>query len=264
MKRLGNAMALSNHQSFPPCGQQVCFLGRRTLSKLYLMLHFGRMLGQCGPVRLDTVNPLAQSERGYGYNGIDMHEHPDPFSLQQSVSDLWEKAVLGEQEQACPDSGLPVWHFVDSAEGLDISSSCKLVLVMDPDRNSVESGFAALSEMVVKNPELLVHRVYLDLQRYSRIGARYLEGMLMQHMAQAGHLGEWFALEAQERDQGAVLDNQHDDRLRLGRLSPSYHLLLKELAVLLFGLPARESTRLLRIADRATHRRGAAIPSAGR
>jgi hypothetical protein len=88
--------------------------------------------------------------------------------------------------------------------------------------------------------------------------------MLMRHMAHAGHLGEWFALEAQERDQGAVLDNQHDDRLCLGRLSPSYHQLLRELAALLFGMSARESTRLLRTADRAAHRRGVSIPSAGR
>jgi hypothetical protein len=57
--------------------QPLVFLGRRTLSKLYLMLHLGRLMSLSGPVRLDTVNPQVSAETCYEHNGIDIHEHPD-------------------------------------------------------------------------------------------------------------------------------------------------------------------------------------------
>lgn len=243
----------------------VCFLGRRTLSKLYLMLHLGRMLGAAGLVRMDTVNPNASEEMAYTYNGIEMREHPNPAQLLESVSQIRHgEGGMAEDRTGQARESTPRWHFIDMAENMALPSMNRLVLVLDPDRNSLETGLATLAEMVGREPDLLIHRVYLDLLRTSRVGAAYMEGMLKRHVSQGGRLGEWFALEAHEQDQGAILDNQHDDRLCLGRLSSSYKLLLKELAMLLFGLPAGECARLMRAVNRKERRGNRPFPQTGR
>lgn len=219
----------------------LCFLGRRTLQKLYLMLHFGRMLRMRGPVRLDTINPAVTEETIYDYNGIEIHEHACVEAIH---------AVLAGGVKREEPGNLESRHLVDISHECELPVSGPLLLVMDPDRNSVETGMtmlAAIGEQAMGKP---VHRVYLDLCASSRVGYRYLELLVSKNLPQAAVEGKWYAVEAEERNTGVILDNQHDDRLRLSRLSSSYHALLKGLAWTAFGIPFKESTRCIRQADK--------------
>lgn len=221
----------------PAQHQPLCFLGRRTLSKLYLMLHLGRMLSQGDPVRLDTINPLVLAETCYDHNGIEIHEFPDAAGLMLNLAETTGSRRL-----------------VDLAEPWCVPQEGHLVLVVDPDRNSMEAGFTTLAECGRQSNRFSVHRVYLDLCEFSRIGVRYLEGVLARHFPPLAIQGEWYALNADERDHGVILDNQHEDTLRLNRLSPAYRALLLELAKTCFGLSAMEATRCLRMADKTAKR----------
>lgn len=231
--------------SDPVPQQPLCFLGRRTLPKLYLMLHLGRMLSRIGPVRLDTVNPLVLAETCYDHNGVEIHEFPDAAGLRMSIEGMTSESSVakGSEADGCR------W-LVDVAEPLRIPQDGRLVLVMDPDRNSMESGLSSLTATGQQSSRFRVHRVYLDLCESSRIGARYLEGLLARHFPPLAIQGEWYALTADERNQGAILDNQHEDTLRLNRLSPSYRALLLELAKTCFGLSPAEAAHCLRMADK--------------
>lgn len=246
-----------------------CFLGRRTLSKIYLMLHFGRMLTQHGTVRLDTVNRLISMETIYDHNGIEVHEYPDESQLQAALKESWHNTARGtasatattamgqtsaivtaDQDEETIHRSSPFYHLVDLEEAFPLPVDTDVLLVTDPDRNSMEKGFSLLSATGLLSERFRVHRIYLDVCEASRIGVRYLEGLLMRFLPPSASLGEWYALSMEENNQGAILDNQHEDMLRLGRLSSSYHALLKELAYSGYGISKALSTRCIRMADK--------------
>lgn len=241
----------------------VVFLGRRTLSKLYLMLHFGRMLSAAGFVRLDTVNPGVADEAVYDYCGIEIHEHPDPDNLRlvQRQTDAVFMASCRDQAFSGQDAGQvagqvgpagasPICWMLDLPDYVNNAACGQVYLVTDPDRNSLEEGFDAVRRTASWAPGVRVHRIYLDVCESSRIDVRYMETLFARNLSKDIVCGEWLAIAASERDQGAILDNQHDDRLRLSRLSPSYRRLLQELAALSHGLGGTASRKLLGMADR--------------
>ncbi len=227
--------------------QPLVFLGRRTLSKLYLMLHLGRLMSLSGPVRLDTVNPQVSAETCYEHNGIDIHEHPDEESLRRSLS--LEPETEGRR-------------MLDAAGAVSLPPHGRLVLVTDPDRNSVEGAMSALSGC--GGSFCRVHRVYVDLCAETRVGVRVLEGMLLRSLPEQATPGQWYALEMDERDRGAMLNNQHEDTLRLNRLTPSYRALLAALARTCFGMTAIETARALRDADKRKYRPRPSLAGTGR
>ena len=233
--------------SMQAMGEPLAFLGRRTLSKLYLMLHFGRMLSGSGGVRMDTVNPVVESETVYDYCGLEIHEHGDGDCLRKALSDTGKQVApqTGGNERTA--DGLWMLDIPDYAALADRGS---VFLVTDPDRNSLEEGFEAVRRTAARSPGVRVHRVYLDVCESSRINVRYMETLFARNLSNGAVSGDWLAIAAGERDQAAILDNQHDDRLRLTRLSPSYRRLLQEIALLSYGMGHKESGRLLRMADR--------------
>lgn len=227
-------------------GASLVFLGRRTLSKMYLMLHFGRMLSGMRSVRMDTVNPAVGEESVYDYCGLEIHEHPDGDCLRSALPETGMQSVELNNESGCRAEGLWMLDIPDYVQMTDPGS---VFLVTDPDRNSLEEGFESVRRTAVHSPGIRVHRVYLDLCEASRINVRYMETLFTRNLPHGAVGGKWLAIAACERDQAAILDNQHDDRLRLSRLSSTYRQLLQEMAVLSCGMGYKESWRLLRMAD---------------
>ncbi len=228
------------------------FLGRRTLSKLYLMLHYGRMLSMGGPVRLDTVNQGIAAKSVYDYCGIEVHEHPHAESLRlvmdrAGAPDMPYRPDMAADGLAGPMKGC---HMLDLSDYGSCGTGGQIFLVTDPDRNSLEEGFDAVRRTASRSPGIRVHRVYLDVCESARIDVRYMETLFARNLSRDIVCGEWLAIAASERDQAAILDNQHDDRLRLSRLSPSYRRLLQALAVLSHDLGGAATRRLLAMADR--------------
>jgi hypothetical protein len=238
------------------------FLGRRTLQKLYLLLHLGRMLQGSHTVRLDTVNPSADILTIYDYCGLEIREYPDSETLQAELAWLWRMAPEGGYHgkaavNADLDSGpagsgaKPTAHLVDLPDKAALPEGSQCFLVTDTDRNSLEqAGSALLATGHAAHAKFSVHRIYLDIWEGSRIGIRYLEEMISRHFPANAMAGELLTLVADERNWAAIIDNQHDDRLRLSGLTQEYRRLLADLATIGFHVPMKESKKLIRLADR--------------
>ena len=240
----------------------VVFLGRRTLQKLYLMLHLGRMLQCTRPVRLDTVNPSVDKQTIYDYCGLEIHEHPDSESLQAELDTLGQNDMgnhhrTSSAEPAVRDNGLtamgirsPV-HMVDLPDLAVLPENGQCFLVTDSDRNSLDQAVAALQASGSASPaQFLVHRIYLDIWEGARISVRYLEEMISRKFTANAMKGELLTLVADERNWASIIDNQHDDRLRLSGLTTEYRRLLADVAAIGFRMPLKESVRQIRLADR--------------
>ncbi len=213
----------------------IVFLGRRTLQKLYFLLHLGRMLQVGGLVRLDTVNPSVEEETLYDYCGLEICEYPNVETLLEAGTARKSGAV---------------YHLLDVPEGVPIQENGQLFLITDADRVSVEHAMDALQTVGRLSGRVRAHRIFLDICDGSRISVRYLEGLLMKKTPYNVEFGELFALCADERSWAAILENQHDDRLRLSTLGSGYARLLAGVAEIAFGLGTRESFRRIRLADR--------------
>lgn len=260
----------------------VVFLGRKTLQKLYLILHLGRMLQCAHDVRLDTVNPSVDDQTIYDYCGLEIHEYPDSEALQSELGILdpvdingqgkiphganeQDNSPLGAKEQGnvpddrnpSSDSGnhsmdaKPHIHLVDLSESAVLPLKGHCFLVTDSDRNSLEDAVAAVQAIgSAASSGFLIHRIYLDIYEGARIGIRYLEEMISRKLPHHVEPGELLALYADERNGAAIIDNQHDDRLRLSGLTTEYRRVLADVAKIGFKLTVKESRRFIRLADR--------------
>ncbi len=211
------------------------FLGRRTLSKLYLLLHLGRMLQVGGSVRLETINSSVDERTLYDYCGLEICEYPTAEALMDGI----------RQERPNAEYSL-----VDVPDGMQIEDDGECFLVTDSDRVSVEHALEAVRSAGRLSGPFHVHRVFLDICDGSRISVRYLEEMITRKFPLNAQIGELFALGADERDRATMLENQHDDRLRLGTLGSGYRRLLAGLAETAFKVDLRESQRRMKQADR--------------
>ncbi len=240
----------------------VVFLGRRTLQKLYLVLHLGRMLQCARSVRLDTVNPSVDQQTIYDYCGLEIHEHPDSESLQTELEQLGQNDVQSEIQvpsvEISPQGNrlismgtLSPIHMVDLPDRAVLPKNSQCFLVTDSDRNSLDQAMAALQASRSASPaQFVVHRIYLDIWEGAHIGVRYLEEMISRNFPEKAIAGERLSLAADERNWAAIIDNQHDDRLRLSGLTTEYRRLLADVAAIGFRLPLKESVRQIRMADR--------------
>ena len=218
----------------------VVFLGRKTLQKLYLMLHLGRMLQCAHDVRLDTVNPSVDDQVIYDYCGLEIHEYPDSDALQSELD-------IGNQTM----DAKPLIHLVDLSESAALPVNGHCFLVTDSDRNSLEDAVAAVQAIgSAVSSGFRIHRIYLDIFEGARVGIRYLEEMISRKLPHHVEPGELLALYVDERNGAAIIDNQHDDRLRLSGLTTEYRRVLADVAKIGFRLPVKESLRFIRLADR--------------
>lgn len=240
----------------------VVFLGRRTLQKLYLMLHLGRMLQSTRSVRLDTVNPSVDKQTIYDYCGLEIHEYPDSESLRAELDTLGQNDTENhhrtlDADPVARDNGLDPLetrssiHMVDLPDLAVLPENSQCFLVTDSDRNSLDQAVASLQASgSASSARFLVHRIYLDIWEGARIGVRYLEEMISRKFPENAIAGEQLTLAADERNWAAIIDNQHDDRLRLSGLTTEYRRLLADVAAIGFRMPLKESGRQIRLADR--------------
>lgn len=240
----------------------VVFLGRRTLQKLYLMLHLGRMLQSTRSVRLDTVNPSVDVLTICDYCGLELREYPDSETLQEELARLGlmypeglnqeNAAGSADRESGSDVPGIrPSIHLVDLPDKAMLPEGGQCFLVMDSDRDSLEqAGTALQASRCDESAKFRVHRIYLDIWEGARIGVRYLEEKILRSFPPNAMAGELLTLGADDRNWAAIIDNQHDDRLRLSGLTSEYRRLLAEVAAIGFRIPLKESIRQIRLADR--------------
>lgn len=255
------------------------FVGRQSLSKLYLVLHFGRMLSGMGKVGFVTVNPDAQEETIYDYCGIEVRELPlarfviseagsfchsdednacfTPGTEGKSSPGLQE-GRLKTSDSLSPHnkdyeknrSGNECFRIVNLPDSTGVPDNSNVLMVTDPDRNSLEEGILSIRELAKLSSKFILHRIYLDVCDNTRVDVRYLEAKIFKELPVNAILGSWYALMHDEKNMGAIYDNQHDDTLRLLPLSSSYHKLLASLAYSIYGIPIKQCYKLIRSSDK--------------
>jgi hypothetical protein len=234
------------------------------------MLHLGRMLQSTRAVRLDTVNPSVDVLTICDYCGMELREYPDSETLQAELARLGRMDPEGlTQENAGRNASENTAGPADRESGRDVPGihpSILLVdlpdkamlpeggqcfLVTDSDRNSLEQAETALQASGCEAAaRFLVHRIYLDIWEGARVGVRYLEEKLLRSFPPNAMAGELLTLGADDRNWASIIDNQHDDRLRLSGLTSEYRRLLADVAAIGFRIPLKESIRQIRLADR--------------
>jgi hypothetical protein len=201
----------------------------------------------------------------YDYCGLEIHEHPDSEALMTELEKFGqigpkvsnrENAADGSSETSCRENGLgmpgirPTIHLVDLSDKVVLSEGGQCFLVTDSDRNSLEqAGTALQASGPDERARFLIHRVYMDMWEGSRVGVRYLEDKILRDFPPNAMAGELLTLGADERNWAAIIDNQHDDRLRLSGLTSEYRRLLADVASIGFRIPVKESMRQIRLAD---------------